>query len=83
MTDDDAPRLARDVIQASIGMHLYSMRGTIDDLIKIRLDRDFSELLDDEEGELMAIRQSLEFLLSDIRESRVAKSRQFKVISNG
>lgn len=81
MTDnDDAPTLARDIIHASIGMHLQSMRGTIDELIRVRLDRDFSDLLDGEEGELMAIRQSLEFLLSDIRESRVNQSRQLRAV---
>lgn len=81
--DNDAPKLARDVIHANIGMHLFSMRRSIDDLIKIRLDREYGPLLEAEEGELMALRQSLEFLLSDIRESRVATSRQLLRVVSG
>lgn len=80
MTDDDAPRLARDVTHAQVGFHLFALRGCIDELISIRVRSGFGELLEDEEGELMAIRQSLEFLLSDIRESRVNKSRQLRLV---
>jgi hypothetical protein len=80
--DDDAPKLARDVTHAAIGMHLFAMRGTIDQLIAIRT-REFGSLLEDEEGELMSLRQSLEWLLSDIRETRVKQSRNLKVVRNG
>lgn len=78
---ENEPKLAKDVTHAAIGMHLYAMRGCIDELIAIRT-REFGPLLDDEEGELMSLRQSLEWLLSDIRESRVAKSRQLKLVRN-
>ena len=80
--DSDAPTLARDVTNAAIGMNLFAMREIIDQLIAIRT-REFGSLLDGEEGELMTLRQSLEWLLSDIRESRVKQSRTLKVVSNG
>lgn len=80
--DTDAPTLARDVTHAAIGMHLFAMRSTIDQLIAIRT-REFGALLEDEEGELMALRQSLEWLLSDIRKTRVKQSRNLKVVRNG
>lgn len=76
MSDDpDAPKLARDVAQAQIGYLLFGLRETVNELIKLRVGQDTSDLIADEEGELMAIKQSLDFLLSDIRESRVAASR--------
>lgn len=82
MDDPYAPKLAKEVVINTVAMHLFAMRGIIDDLIRIRC-HEFGSLLDEEEGELMAIRQSLEFLLTDIRESRINKARQFKVVSNG
>ena len=76
---DNAPTLARDVTHAAIGMNLHAMREIIDQLIAIRT-REFGSLLDGEEGELMTLRQSLEWLLSDIRESRVNQSRTLRVV---
>lgn len=69
-TDDHAPKLARDVTHARIGNLLHDMRETISDLIALRLNPVGSPLIEDEEGELMAIKNSLDWLLSDIRESR-------------
>ena len=80
MTEDtDAPKLARDVTHARIGNLLFDMRETINDLIALRLNPVGSPLIQDEEDELMAIKNSLDWLLSDIRESRP----KFKVIKNG
>jgi len=67
--DQDAPRLAKDITHATVGILLFGLRETIDQLIAIRV-REFGPLLQDEEGELMAIKNSLDWLLSDIRESR-------------
>ena len=67
--DQDAPRLAKDITCATVGMLVFGLRETIDQLIAIRV-REFGPLLVDEEGELMAIKNSLDWLLSDIRESR-------------
>jgi len=67
--DQDAPKLARDITHATVGTLLFGLRETIDQLIAIRV-REFGPLLQDEEGELMAIKNSLDWLLSDIRESR-------------
>jgi hypothetical protein len=68
--DDHAPKLARDVTHARIGNLLHDMRETVNDLIALRVNPIGSPLIQDEEGELMAIKNSLDWLLSDIRESR-------------
>jgi hypothetical protein len=81
MTDNDAPQLAKDMTHASIGNLLFSLRDTVNDLISIRV-REFGPLLENEEGELLAIKNSLDWLLSDIRESRIIQSRKLRVISN-
>jgi hypothetical protein len=74
--DDHAPKLARDITHARIGNLLHDMRETINDLIALRVNPVGSPLIQDEEGELMAIKNSLDWLLSDIRESRP----KFKVV---
>lgn len=68
--DPDAPKLARDVTHARIGNLLHDMREVVDDIIALRLNPVGYPLVADEEGELMAIKNSLDWLLSDIRESR-------------
>ena len=68
--DPDAPKLARDVTHARIGNLLFDMREVVNDLIALRLNPVGNPLVADEEGELMAIKNSLDWLLSDIRESR-------------
>jgi hypothetical protein len=52
--------------QANIGALLFGIRDQVDQLIAIRK---YGRLLDGEFGELMAIRQKLEWLLSDIKET--------------
>ena len=79
MIDEDAPRLAADVCKSHIGSLLFSLRDTVDSLISIRV-REFGPLLADEEGELLTIHNSLLWLLSDIREARIA-ARKLKVVS--
>jgi hypothetical protein len=79
MTDEDAPKLAREITHARIGNLLFDMREVVNDLIALRLNPVGSPLIQDEEGELMAIKNSLDWLLSDIRESRP----KLKVIKNG
>lgn len=66
----DEPKLPREITHARVGNLLYDMRETINDLISLRLNPIGSPLIADEEGELMAIKNSLDWLLSDIRESR-------------
>lgn len=83
MEDPDAPKLARDVTHARIGNLLFDLREVVNDLIALRLHPVGYPLVADEEGELMAIKNSLDFLLSDIREARVAKSHTLRVVSNG
>lgn len=68
--DPDAPKLARDVTHARIGNLLHDMREVVNDIIALRLNPVGYPLVADEEGELMAIKNSLDWLLSDIRESR-------------
>lgn len=68
--DPDAPKLARDITHARVGNLLFDMRETINDMIALRLNPAGYQLVADEEGELMAIKNSLDWLLSDIRESR-------------
>jgi hypothetical protein len=75
MDDPDAPRLARDVTHARIGNLLFDLREVVNDLIALRLHPVGYPLVADEEGELMAIKNSLDFLLSDIRETRATKIR--------
>lgn len=80
MTDeDDAPKLARDVTHARIGNLLFDLREVVNDIISLRLNPVGSLLIQDEEGELMAIKNSLDWLLSDIRESRP----NLKIVKNG
>ena len=76
MIDDDTPKLARDVTHARIGNLLHDLRETVNDIIALRLNPVGYPLVQDEEGELMAIKNSLDWLLSDIRESRP----KFKVV---
>lgn len=83
MNDQDAPKLARDVTHARIGNLLYDLRGTLNDLIALRVNPVGFPLVQDEEGELLAIKNSLDFLLSDIRETRVKQARTFRVVQNG
>lgn len=83
ITDDDAPKLARDVTHARVGNLLFDLREVVNDLIKIRLSPVGSPLVADEEGELIAIKSSLDFLLSDIQEARIAAARKLRVVSNG
>lgn len=68
--DEHAPKLARDVTHARIGNLLFDLRETVNDIISLRLNPVGNPLVQDEEGELMAIKNSLDWLLSDIRESR-------------
>jgi hypothetical protein len=79
---NDELKLAEDVAHAQIGQILFGLRETVNDLIAIRV-REFGPLLENEEGELFAIKNSLDWLLSDIRESRIVQSRKLRVISNG
>ena len=72
---EDVASLARETTHAHIGALLYGLRDTTEQLIAIRT-REFGRLLDGEEAELMAIKLSLDLLLSDIKESR----RQLKVV---
>jgi hypothetical protein len=51
---------------ANVGALLYGLRDTVDQLIAIRV-RDHGSLLDGEFAEIMAIKQNLDFLLSDIQ----------------
>lgn len=81
--DPDAPKLARDVTHARIGNLLFDLREVVNDLISLRLNPVGSPLIQDEEGELIAIKGSLDFLLSDIRESRIQQSRNIRLVQNG
>jgi hypothetical protein len=69
---EDILKNSRETTHASIGALLYGMRDTIEQILAIRT-REFGQLLDDEEAELMSIKLSLDLLLSDIRESRKFK----------
>ncbi len=80
--DEHAPKLARDVAYAQVGGLLYGLREVVDSLIAIRV-REFGDLLEGEEDELIQIKGSLDFLLSDIRESRIQKARVIRIVSNG
>lgn len=66
----DEPKLPREITHARIGNLLFDMRETINDLIALRLNPIGYPLVAEEEGELFAIKNSLDWLLSDIRESR-------------
>jgi hypothetical protein len=79
---DDAPKLASEVTHAYVGVLLWGMRDTLDKIISIRLS-EYGALLDNEEGELIAIKSSLDFLLSDIRESRIAAARKIRIVQHG
>ena len=72
--DVDSPTLSRDVVHAQIGSLLCGLRETLDSLIAIRV-REFGMLLQHDEVELMKIKNSLDWLLSDLRESRLKVAR--------
>jgi hypothetical protein len=65
-------RNSRETTHANVGALLYGLRDTVDQLIAIRV-HEHGPLLDGEFEELMAVKQNLEFLLSDIYLSRRAK----------
>jgi len=66
----DEPRGERAITQARIGNLLHDFRSTIDELIRLRLHPVGAPFIADEEAELMAIKTSLDFLLSDILAAR-------------
>jgi hypothetical protein len=58
--------VVRERVHADVGKLLYCMRDTVEQLIAIRV-REHGPVLDGEEAELMAIYQSMQWLLSDIQ----------------
>lgn len=62
----DEPKGERAVTHARIGNLLYDLRGTVEDIMALRLHPEGAPLVADEEAELTAIKTSLDFLLSDI-----------------
>ena len=72
---DDVAALARETTHAHVGSLLFGLRDTVEQLIAIRV-REFGPLLDGEYDELVEIKNNLDFLLSDIKESR----RKLKVV---
>lgn len=86
MDDPDAPKLARDVTHARIGNLLHDAREVINDLIALRLNPVGCPLIENEEGEIMAIRNSLNWLLSDIKlanDARAASTPQIRIVRHG
>jgi hypothetical protein len=77
--DNDAPKLARDVAQAHAGKLIFGIRESLNELIAIRI-REHGEVLEVDEGALMAVKNSLDWLLNDIRETRAAKSRKLLMV---
>lgn len=71
MTDE--PHGERAVTHARIGNLLYDLRGTVDALIRLRNHSIGAPLVAGEEEELTAIRNNLDFLLSDILASRAPR----------
>ena len=71
---DEILKNSREIMHSDIGMLSYILRDTVDQYIAIRVG-DHGDLLDGEFAELMAIYQSMQWLLSDIRETR-----KFKVV---
>ena len=66
----DAPQGERAITHARIGNLLHDLRETLDDLIRLRLHSVGAPLIADEEAELIAIKTSLDFLLTDILAAR-------------
>lgn len=75
----DSEDLARNVAQSVNGMHLRALRSEIDALIKIRVSA-AGYLLEEDERELIACLQSLQFLASDVSECRRANARKLRLV---
>lgn len=56
----------------AVASDVSSLAETITDLVRLRLDPMASELVANEEGNLLACLASLQFLCSDLRETRTA-----------
>lgn len=68
--DVDEPKGRRPITHARIGCLLHDMREDVEDLVKLYNDADGRTLVTQDEAEITAIRNSINWLLSDILESR-------------
>lgn len=75
----DAPQGERAITHARIGNLLHDLRTTVDDIIALRNKPLGAPLVQDEEAELTAIRDNLNWLLSDILMGREA-ARKLRIV---
>lgn len=65
---------------AYAGQLLYTLRETLNDLIKLRVSREGSVLMEDE-GEIIANLSSLQFLATDLAETRRNEARRIRSLT--
>lgn len=70
MSDVDKPLGKRAITHARIGNLLFDLREDVNDLVGLYNDANGRSLVADDEAEIAAIRNSINWLLSDILESR-------------
>ncbi len=70
MTDVDEPLGKRAITHARIGNLLFDLREDVNDLVGLYNDANGRSLVAEDEAEITAIRNSINWLLSDILESR-------------
>ena len=68
--EEHQPVGRRAITHARIGNLLHDMREDVDDLVKLYNDTEGRSLVTQDEAEITAIRNSINWLLSDILESR-------------
>lgn len=68
--DVDEPKGKRPITHARIGNLLFDIRESVNDLAALYNDADGRSLVTQDEAEITAIRNSINWLLSDILESR-------------
>lgn len=70
MSESYEPIGRRAITHARVGNLLYDLRERTNDLIALYNEADGRSLVTDDEAEITAIRNSINWLLSDILESR-------------
>ena len=68
--EEHQPAGRRAITHARIGNLLHDIREDVNDLVKLYNDADGRSLVTQDEAEITAIRNSINWLLSDILESR-------------
>ena len=68
--EEQQPAGRRAITHARIGNLLYDIREDVNDLVKLYNDAEGRSLVTQDEAEITAIRNSINWLLSDILESR-------------